>query len=113
MIYHKWSMVGLMLWVRYALLCLRPWRTLKDIYACYLESPGTKAYSIAEAEQLFSAFSEVRIKTVLTHGDLLESGAGQRHQGGLLSIARKVWPRGLIRRVFPNAGLFMLIEARK
>jgi hypothetical protein len=87
--------------------------TLKDIYACYLESPGTKAYSIAEAEQLFSAFSDVRIRTVLTHGDLLESGAGQRHQGGLLSMARKVWPRGLIRRVFPNAGLFMLIEARK
>lgn len=113
MIYHKWSMIGLMLWVRYALLGLRPWLTLAEIYRCHLESPGTKAYSVTEAKQLFSAFSEVRIKTVLTHGDLLVSGAGQRHRGVFLSIARKIWPRGLIRRFFPKAGLFMLIEARK
>ena len=113
MIYHKWSLVGMMLWLRYALLGLRPLLTLKEIYAHYLESPGTKAYSVAEAKQLFSAFSAVSVKTVLTHGDLLESGAGQRHRGGLLSLARKIWPRGLIRRFFPKAGLFMLIETRK
>lgn len=113
MIYHKWSMVGLMLWVRYALLGLKPWLTLNKIYARYLESPGTKAYSFDEARKLFSAFSEVKIRTVLTHGDLLESSAGQRHQGVALSLARKIWPRQLIRRFFPNAGLFMLIEARK
>jgi SAM-dependent methyltransferase len=113
MIYHKWSMVGLMLWLRYALLGFKPWVTLAEIYARYLESPGTKAYSVAEARRLFAAFSEVRIQTVLTHGDLLESGAGQRHQGGLLTLARRIWPRGLIRQFFPHAGLFMLIEARK
>jgi len=113
MIYHKWSMVGLMLWSRYALLGLRPWLTLSQIYARYLESPGTKAYSTAEATRLFAAFRDVKIRTVLTHGDLLESGAGQKHQGEILSLARKIWPRWLIRRVFPNAGLFMLIEAKK
>lgn len=57
MIYHKWSMVGLMLWVRYALLGLRPWLTLNQVYARYLESPSTKAYLVAEARQLFSSFS--------------------------------------------------------
>ncbi len=113
MVYHKWSMVGLMLWLRYALLGLRPWMTLAEIYARYLESPGTKAYSVAEARKLFSAFGEVKIRTVLTHGDLLESDAGQRHRGGWLTLARKIWPRRLIRRLFPAAGLFMLIEARK
>lgn len=113
MIYHKWSLVGFMLWIRYALLGLRPWLSLGEIYARYLESPGTKAYSIAEARRLFSAFSEVSICTVLTHGDLLESMAGQRHQGVLLSLARKIWPRALIKRLFPGLGLFMLIEARK
>lgn len=113
MIYHKWSLVGFMLWIRYALLGLQPWLSLRDIYARYLESPGTKAYSIAEARQLFSAFSEVRIHTVLTHGDLLESMAGQRHQGVLLSLAKKIWPRTLIKRYFARLGLFMLIEARK
>ncbi|MEI6334896.1 MAG: class I SAM-dependent methyltransferase [Methylococcaceae bacterium] len=113
MIYHKYSLVGLMLWVRYALLGLRPWLKLSDIYAHHMESPGTKAYSVAEARQLFSAFKEVQTQTLLSHGDLLESNAGQRHRGGLLTLARKIWPRWLIRRLFPYAGIFMLIEARK
>jgi len=60
----------------YGLLRLRPFTSLKTICACYLESPGTKAYSVAEARRLFEAFSEVRIRTVLTHGDLLISEAG-------------------------------------
>ncbi len=113
MIYHKYSLVGFMLWVRYALLGLRPWLSLKEIYARYLESPGTKAYSVTQARQLFAVFSEVKIRTVLTHGDLLESMAGQRHQGMLLSLARKIWPRTLLKRFFPGLGLFMLIEVRK
>ena len=113
MIYHTWSMIGLMLWIRYAMLRGRPLTSMKAIYSRYLESPGTKAYSIREAERLFHNYSSADIRTVLTHGDLLESHAGQRHQGTLLSIARKIWPRWLIRRLCPNAGLFMLIEARK
>jgi ubiquinone/menaquinone biosynthesis C-methylase UbiE len=113
MIYHKWSMVGFMLWVRYALLALRPWRTLAYVYSHYLESPGTKAYSVAEAKMLFSAFEQVTIRTVLTHGDLLESGAGQRHQGGMLTFARKIWPRRMIKQFLPSMGLFMLVDARK
>lgn len=104
MIYHKWSLVGFMLWIRYALLGLRPWLSLSDLYARYLESPGTKAYSIAEARRLFSHFSEVSICTVLTHGDLLESMAGQRHQGALLSLARNIWPRALIKRHLSRTG---------
>jgi SAM-dependent methyltransferase len=113
MIYHKWSMVGFMLWLRYALLGLRPWLSLAQIYDRYLESPGTKAYTVEGARELCAAFSEVRIRSVLTHGDLLESAAGQRHQGGLLSLARRIWPRALLKRFFPTLGLFMLIEARK
>ena len=113
MIYHKWSMIGLMLWTRYGLLQLRPWRSLEQIYAEHLESPGTKAYSIAAARRLFHEFRDVRIRTVLTHGDLLTSDAGQRHRGFLLRCARLIWPRALIRFLGPWAGLFMLIEARK
>lgn len=113
MIYHTWSLVGLMLWARYALLGLKPWLSLRAIYARYLESPGTKAYSVGEARALFKDFREVEIRTVLTHGDLLESGAGQRHQGALLTVARRLWPRALIRKLLPGAGLFMLIEAVK
>ena len=113
MIYHKWSLIGLMLWLRYALLRLRPFTSLESIYAEYLESPGTKAYSKTQAKKLFNDFSSVEISTVLTHGDLLESEAGQRHGGVFIDIARKIWPRKLIQSVLPNSGLFMLIKVKK
>lgn len=113
MIYHKWSLVGYMLWIRYALLRLRPWMTLREVYARYLESPGTKAYSMAEARRMFAGFSSVHTRTCLTHGDLLESAAGQRHGGVLLSVARAAWPRGLLRKYASAHGLFMLILAVK
>ena len=113
MIYHKWSLVGYMLWLRYALLRLRPWVSLTEVYARYLESPGTKAYSMAQAQRMFEAFSTAQIRTVLTHGDLLESAAGQRHGGALLFLARRLWPRRLLRKYAGAHGLFMLIRAVK
>lgn len=113
MIYHKWSLVGLMLWARYAMLLGKPWTTLRRIYARYLESPGTKAYTVAEAHELFADFIDVHISTVLTHGDLLASGAGQRHSGALLTVARRIWPRKLIARLLPGMGLFMLVDATR
>jgi len=42
--------------------------TWYEIYSQYLESPGTKAYSVAEARQVFSAFSHVTIRIVHSHG---------------------------------------------
>jgi SAM-dependent methyltransferase len=113
MIYHKYSIVGYMLWLRYALLGLKPFTSLAAIYAGHLESPGTKAYSVGEAQRLFARFSHTEITTVLTHGDLLSSSAGQRHRGLLLRMARAVWPRALIRTLLPRHGLFMLIRATK
>jgi SAM-dependent methyltransferase len=113
MIYNYWSLVGVMLWARYALLRGRPFTGLGQVYGRFLESPGTKAYTAKEARGLFSGWSSCDIRTVLTHGDLLIGGAGQRHRGRLLSIARRVWPRWLLRRALPSAGLFMLIDARR
>ena len=114
MIYHKYSFVGFMLWIRYALVGLKPMTPLNQIYSQYLESPGTKAYSIAEARKLFAGkFTTFDIRVVLTHGDLLSSAVGQRHRGLVLQVARLIWPRWLIRRFFNNYGLFMLITATK
>ena len=73
MIYHKWSIFGYMLWVRYGLLRLKPLRTLEDIYSNFLVSRGTKAYSRKQANESFSGFKSIDIETPLTHGDLLES----------------------------------------
>jgi ubiquinone/menaquinone biosynthesis C-methylase UbiE len=113
MIYHKYSFIGYMLWMRYAFLKGRFGTSLKTIYSKYLESPGTKAYTVAEAKDLFKQFENIKIETLLTHGDLLTSGAGQRHQGALLNIARKIYPRAIIKKLFPKHGLFMMISAQK
>lgn len=113
MVYHRASIVGALLWTRYALMRGRPGTSLDEIYAQYLESPGTKAYSQADVRGLFRKFSSVRTSIELSNGDLLEGEAGQRHQGAALHLARRVWPRGLIRRVGRGYGLFLLIDAVK
>jgi SAM-dependent methyltransferase len=113
MIYHKWSMIGLMLWIRYGLLRCRPHVTLRELYGKYLESPGTKAFTVTEARKLFAMFRSVDIRTIMTHGDLLASQAGQRHDGILLQMAKRIWPRWLIKAILPKNGLFMLITAMK
>jgi ubiquinone/menaquinone biosynthesis C-methylase UbiE len=113
MLYHKWSFVGYMLWLRYALLRLRPWLSLKYIYSEYLESRGTQAFTVGEVRDFFSEFETVDIDINLTHGDLLTSQAGQRHEGAILKIARIFLPRFIIKKYFKNHGLFMKIRAKK
>jgi ubiquinone/menaquinone biosynthesis C-methylase UbiE len=113
MIYHKYALTGYMLWCKYALLTGRPYLSLDEVYHQFLESPGTKAYSIEDARMMIKGFSTVRIHTQLSFGDLLEGAAGQRHDGVLLNIARRIWPRNLIRLAFKKHGLLLLIDATK
>jgi SAM-dependent methyltransferase len=113
MVYHSWSLVGLMLWLRYGPGRGQPFTSLAEIYSKHLESPGTKAFTRGQARQLFAGATEVTIRVELTHGDLLESGAGQRHESRVLSIARHVWPRWLLRRVAKRFGLFLLLSGTK
>jgi SAM-dependent methyltransferase len=115
MVYHTWSFVGLMLWTRYALLRGQPFSSLAWVYHHFLESPGTKAYTRAEGRALFSKFSTIDARALLSFGDLLLGEAGQRHRGPLLTIARALWPRRLIRAVLGKGqfGLYLLINATK
>jgi ubiquinone/menaquinone biosynthesis C-methylase UbiE len=112
MIYHRPSIVGLMLWARYGLAAGRPARSLTDIYAQHLESPGTKGYTVAEARRLLAPFGASELRSAVSFGDLLLGQAGQQHAGRGLDLARRFWPRPLIRRL-PGLGLLLLIEARK
>ena len=113
MIYHSRSIVGALLWLRYGLLAGHPGGGLTKIYAEHLESPGTKAYSLRDARELFAIFGKSRLTTQLSFGDLLMGEVGQRHRGALLGVARRLWPRWLIRRFFADYGLMLLIEAVK
>lgn len=115
MIYHRYSPVGFLLWTRYALLKGRPWLGLNHIYDEYLESPGTKAYTVSEAKKMFSQFSSADMSVICSSGDLLYGEAGQRHRGILLSLAKKLWPRSVVKWISKrfNFGLYLLIEAKK
>lgn len=115
LVYHKWSPVGAMLWLRYGLARGRPGRSLTDVYAEHLESPGTKAFTRAEGEALCrdAGFSSWSVRVQLSHGDLLEGNVGVRHEGALLSVAKKLWPRRILKRFGNQIGLCLLIEARK
>jgi SAM-dependent methyltransferase len=113
MVYHRRSLVGAMLWLRYALLAGRPWRSMRDLYAERLESPGTKAYALPEARELFAGFEDVEMRLQLSPGDLLLGAAGQRYRGALLRLARGCYPRWAIRRWLREWGLYMMIDARR
>lgn len=113
MIYHSRSIVGYLLWIRYALLAGRPKRSLADVYAAHLESPGTKAFTTEEARELLRPFGRSEVWTRLSFGDLLQGAAGQRHRGLLLSAARRAFPRKLIARLLPDHGLVLLMRAVK
>lgn len=113
MVYHKHSMVGYMLWLRYALARGKPRTSLAAIYAQHLESPGTKAYTVDQARFLFKDFEVIAAHTELTHADLLTSAVGQGHRGAALGLAQRIWPRRLIKRFFVTHGLFLLVHARK
>lgn len=113
MVYQKYSLVGYMLWIRYALMRLRPFTSLAEIYGRYLESPGTKAFTPGEVQELFKGAAHLAMKVELSHGDLLNSLAGQCHKGISLTLARIIWPRFLLRNLFKKHGLFMLIHGKK
>lgn len=112
MIYHRRSIVGYLLWARFALLTGHPGMSVRAVMSSHLESPGTQAFTVAEAQSLVRGFSRVDIRTQLSFADLLRGEAGNRH-GRLLWAARRMWPRWLIRRVLPAHGLLMTVEAVK
>jgi len=112
MVYHRPSVVGLLLWARYGLATGRPRQSLSDIYARYLESPGTKGYTVGEGRQLVAMFPSPDVSSIISFGDLLQGAVGQRHERTVLRLAQTVWPRHLINRV-PGLGLYLLIRASK
>jgi len=112
MIYHRPSLVGLMLWTRYALLEGKPGRSVNDVYAEHLESPGTKGYTLSEAGHLVDRFDRAQVRPQVSLGDTLDGAVGQQHDSAYLRAVKMVWPRPLIRRL-NVLGLFLLIEAVK
>ena len=93
MIYHKHSPTGWMLWIKYGLFKGKFFEPMSEIYSKFLESPGTKNFTISEAKLMFKKFQCVKIEVQLGFGDLLLGEAGKRHNGLLLTLGRIFYPR--------------------
>lgn len=107
MLYHRYSITGALLWLRYG---LRERVGLTETYRRYLESPGTKAFSKTQIAGMTSTFSDVNLTTRLGVGDLLQGEAGRRHGCG--RIVRALWPRWALKRL-SGVGLLALVDGRK
>lgn len=94
MLYHRRSLLALLVWLRHGLFRLRP-LTLRTAVYYHMESIGTKCYSMAEARRLFEPYRNVTITPVLTPYDLPHL------------------PTGLTRYVPQAWGWFLVIQAVK
>ena len=81
MLYSRRSWVAYGLWARYALAVGRPQRSLVDVVASHMESPGTKAYTGSELDDLFSGFSSVELQRFVTPYDRRVAGPIARLAG--------------------------------
>jgi ubiquinone/menaquinone biosynthesis C-methylase UbiE len=94
MLYGRHSWVAFALWIRHALLALRPRRRLSDVLASQMESQGTKAYTLAELRGMFAVLEDLEVDPVVTAYD------------------RRV--AGPVTRLFaPRFGWFLVVRGRR
>jgi ubiquinone/menaquinone biosynthesis C-methylase UbiE len=70
MVYNRHSIVAGQAWLVHAALRGQPMRSLTDVLAHHMESPGTKGYTTAEARALFEGVRELSVETVVTPYDM-------------------------------------------
>jgi ubiquinone/menaquinone biosynthesis C-methylase UbiE len=70
MVYNRHSLVAGQAWLLHAALRGRPTRSLTDVLAHHMESPGTKGYTADEARALFRGARETSVETVVTPYDM-------------------------------------------
>lgn len=107
MLYNRYSMQGLYLWLRHALLKGRPFRTLSWCFANHLQSKGTLAHRPQEIRAILKGLpaSHLKIKTVITDADLLK-----RYRNPVLTFLASAAAYCL---GWDRAGLYMLVEFQK
>ena len=115
MIYHVPSWTGWMVWGVQCLLKGRPFRSVKQALFDHLESPGTKAYSLAEARALLEAagFDQIELQTRLNPGDLGLIELSEKYRSGVHRLLFALYPRWLVRLLGDRFGLNLMIEARR
>lgn len=105
MLYHKYSLVALQLYLMYGVFSLKPFRHIDEIIANHLESLGTKAYTKSQARVLFKDFIDLKIETIVTRYDLRYWRDKEKNDRFLPG-----WIGGLIPN---NLGWYLVIKGRK
>jgi len=100
MLYHRRSLVALQCYLRYGVGGFRPFTGLRDLIGTHIESPGTKAFTVAELGFLFRNFRKVEIRPTVTAYDVRFG-------------RRRFAPRWLLRLVPHGLGWFALVRAQK
>lgn len=104
-----------MFWLRYGLFNGNPFLSSRAAIYKYLESPGTKAYTLKEAERILATcgFTKISIESKLGPGDLLTIKPSKRYAGFMYKMIWKAYPRWLVRLLGDRFGIELLIEASK
>jgi ubiquinone/menaquinone biosynthesis C-methylase UbiE len=73
MVYNRHCLCAFKLWVKHALLCGKPWKSLGWAMWNHLESIGTKSYTRPELKGIFEALplTNIRIHSYVTSADYL------------------------------------------
>lgn len=69
MMYGRYSLATLRVWMKNALLKGKPWRSFSDVLYHHVESIGTKAYTVRELAKLFSGFRALSAQKIITYYD--------------------------------------------
>ncbi len=70
MVYNRYSLVGLQLYILHGLLKLKPFIHWEKLFAKHHESPGTKAFTNRQSMIVFQNFKEIKIKNIVTPYDV-------------------------------------------
>ncbi|MBM4343314.1 MAG: class I SAM-dependent methyltransferase [Deltaproteobacteria bacterium] len=113
MLYHYPSMTALLLWGVHFAAKGQVWKSPRQAVHEHLESPGTKAYTLKEFDQLLKGFGDRRYEVVFLGGDLLSYRRSKKYQSPVHRVIWAVYPTGLVKRFGKGLGHGTLIEARK
>lgn len=74
MVYHRHSLLAYFFWFKHAFLKLRPWKSIAWVLWNFMESKGTKAYTIKEMKSILSKYplENIKITPLYTYYDRLQ-----------------------------------------
>jgi ubiquinone/menaquinone biosynthesis C-methylase UbiE len=115
MIYHVPSWTGWLLWLQHALLKGKIGLSVKEVISSNLESPGTKAFTCKETNDLLQSvgFEYIKLTVKLSPSDLLIIKPSRKYQKPFYKMLWIFYPRWIIRFFGDCYGLTLLISAKK